>query len=97
MLIFSQLRNALKRLKYDVQENKTFINFQQAKNFILVPALGRPEDDVAMPQISKYYPDYANQNRIHKIPMREITWNDDAMNCISWMFAELAILGYKTK
>lgn len=74
--------------KNEVEYNIAYINFLQTKDFILTPALDRSEDDVAMDQISKYYPDYATQNRIHKIPMKEITRNDGALNCISWTIAE---------
>lgn len=74
--------------KNEVEDNIAYINFLQTNDFILVPALDRHEDDVAMEQISKYYPFYATQNRIHKIPMKEITRNDGALNCISWTTSE---------
>ena len=68
----------------EVEDNIAYINFLQTKDFILVPAMDRPEDDVALEQIAKYYTDYASKNRIAKIPMQEISRNDGALNCISW-------------
>jgi len=47
-----------------------------------------PEDDVAVEQISKYYPEFASQNRISKISIKDITRNDGALNCISWTTCE---------
>lgn len=66
-------RDWLRVSENEAEENIAYINFLQTKDFILVPAIDRPEDDVAVEQISKYFPDYASQNRIGKISMKDIT------------------------
>jgi len=70
--------------KEEVEENISYINFLQTRDFIFVPAMDRAEDDVAIEQISKFYPEYASKNSIQKIFLNEITRNDGALNCITW-------------
>ena len=65
-----------------------YFNFLQTKDLIIVPSLKRPEDDVAVEQLSKYFPEYSSQNRIDKVDLREIVRHDGALNCITWTIKE---------
>lgn len=68
-----------------------YINFLQIGNLILVPQLGLEEDNQAMEQISKAFP---NCN-IVCIPALEAVRRGGALNCISWNISTLE--GYKKK
>ncbi len=70
----------------EVEDNIAYINFLQTKDLILVPSLNQPEDDIAVEEISKHFPKYAN--RIDKVEMREIIRHDGALNCITWTIKE---------
>lgn len=74
-------------LKVSDKENEdhiAYINFLQTKDFIIVPALNIPEDDVALAEIGKHFPEYQKKNRIVKMDMREIFQHSGALNCITW-------------
>ncbi|WP_319479099.1 agmatine deiminase family protein [uncultured Draconibacterium sp.] len=66
------------------ERNITYINFLQTKDLILIPKLNILEDEVAFEQVSKYYNDYAENNRIAEVDMSEIAKLGGALNCISW-------------
>ena len=81
----------------DWQTNKVYLSGKLRQKFPVtygrvsqaLEAYGyKPEDDVAVEQISKYYPEYATQNRIGKVFIKDITRNDGALNCISWTACE---------
>jgi agmatine deiminase len=72
----------------EVEKNIAYINFLQTKDLIIVPSLNKPEDDVAIEQISKHFPNYAAKKRIDKVDMREIVRYDGALNCITWTTKE---------
>ncbi len=76
--------NWLRVSENEVEDNIAYINFLQTKDFIIVPSLNRPEDDVAIEQISKYFSEYASKIIIDKVDMREIVRHDGALNCITW-------------
>lgn len=72
----------------EIEDNIAYINFIQTKDLILVPSLNRPEDDEAIKQIAKNFPEYSSKNRIDKVDMREIVRFDGALNCITWTIKE---------
>lgn len=85
-------REALSR-KFDVielhyntgfvhEESWAYINFLQTDKFIVVPALGIPEDEQAMQQIEKVFPEY--KGNIFSVRMEKIVKDGGAMNCITW-------------
>ena len=59
------------------------MNFLQTKDIILLPSYGIKEDDIALDQMKKYYPEYAD-GKIHQIDMTDIVKEGGALNCISW-------------
>ena len=74
--------------KEENEQNIAYINFLQTKDLILIPKLNVEEDDIAFYQISKYYPDYAKENRIAQVDMTEIAKSGGALNCITWTIKE---------
>lgn len=68
----------------ETEDNIAYINFLQTKDLIIVPALNRPEDEIAIKQISKHFHEYSSNNKIDKVDMREIVRFDGALNCITW-------------
>lgn len=78
----------LKVSEKEIEDNIAYINFLQTKDLILIPSLNRPEDDEAIKQISKHFPEYSSKNRIDRVDMREVFQFDGALNCISWTIKE---------
>ena len=74
--------------KKEKEQNIAYINFLQTQDLILIPKLNIIEDRVAFGQISKYYPDYANNKRIVQVDMTEIVKFGGALNCITWTVKE---------
>lgn len=72
----------------EVADNVTYINFLHTKDILIIPELGRPEDDIAFSEISKFFLDYAERDRIKKVNSKEITKFSGALNCISWTIKE---------
>lgn len=76
------------RISFEVNKeddrNWAYLNFLQTKDIILIPSLGIEEDDQALKQIKKYYPDYAGNDRIAQVDMTEIVKLGGALNCITW-------------
>ena len=60
-----------------------YMNFLQTKDIILLPSFGIPEDDIALEQIARHFPLYAD-GKIYKIDMTQIVKEGGALNCISW-------------
>lgn len=79
-------RDWLRVSEKEVEDNIAYINFLQTKDLILVPSLNRPEDDIAVKEISKHFPEYSDS--IEKFDMREIVRYDGALNCITWTIKE---------
>jgi agmatine/peptidylarginine deiminase len=76
------------KVKKQNKNNWAYINFLQTKDLILLPKLGAEEDDQALKQISDFFPDYADKNRIIQIEMNDIIALGGALNCISWTIKE---------
>ncbi|MGE0018966.1 MAG: agmatine deiminase family protein [Draconibacterium sp.] len=72
----------------EVEDNIAYINFLQTQDLIIVPSLNRPEDDEALKQISKHFPEYSSKNRIDKVDMQEVFQFEGALNCITWTIKE---------
>ncbi len=70
----------------EIENNIGYINFLQTKDLILIPALNRLEDDIAIKEISKYFPEY--KNKIGKVDLSEIVRLGGALNCITWTTKE---------
>lgn len=66
------------------KRNWAYINFLQTKDLILLPKFDIDEDEQALEQIKKYYPDYAENDRIAQIDMTKIVKFGGALNCVSW-------------
>ena len=72
----------------EAEDNIAYINFLQTKDLIIVPTLNLPEDEVAMKQIAKFFPEYSSKKRIDKVDMTEVFQLDGALNCITWTIKE---------
>ena len=90
-LLFGELDNnglTCKKMEFSVDQederNWAYLNFLQTKDLILLPKLNIEEDNQALEQISKYYPDYAKSKRIAQVDMTDIVKQGGALNCISW-------------
>ena len=79
-------------LKFTVKKrdkrNWAYINFLQTKDFILLPKFNIEEDEQAFEQIKKYFPEYAENERIAQVDMTEIIKYKGALNCITWTIQE---------
>lgn len=75
-------------LKFDVKEEDerswAYLNFLQTKDLILIPSFGIDEDEQALDQISKYFPDYKKKEMIKQVDLSEIVKEGGSLNCISW-------------
>lgn len=69
-------------------DNVTYINFLQTEQILIMPVLGRPQDEVAFSEMSRHFPQYAEKNQIKKVDSRELTKFGGALNCISWTVKE---------
>lgn len=71
-------------LEYSVSQLSSYswayINYLQVGKFILLPALGIPEDEQAYEQFTTIFSDY----QIEQINVAEIVKLGGALNCISW-------------
>lgn len=70
--------------KNEVVDNISYINFLQTKDVLILPSLNKLEDDVALFEISKYFPEYAKTGKIIQVDVREVARYGGALNCISW-------------
>ena len=66
----------------DKNKNWAYINFLQTKDLILLPKFDIEEDNAALEQIEKYYPNY--KNKIAQINMTDFVKLGGALNCITW-------------
>ena len=78
-------RFIVEELHYDVPRpshmNWAYLNFLQVKNCIFVPGLGIKEDELALTQIRKHYPNH----KVIRIPgCQDLVKEGGALNCISW-------------
>lgn len=76
---------SIEELDFDVpRRNKlswAYLNFLQVKNYIFVPGLNIPEDEMALEQIQMYYP----QHSVVLVPdCLPVVRDGGALNCISW-------------
>ena len=73
-------------LRYDVPKphplSWVYINYLQTSRVILLPALGIPEDEQALEQIRRLFPDYSG--RIEQIPIASLVCKDGALNSLCW-------------
>lgn len=60
--------------------NWAYINYLQVQNLILLPKLGIVEDEQALNQFQKIFPD----KQIEQVDTSELVPNGGALNCISW-------------
>ncbi|NME70556.1 agmatine deiminase family protein [Flammeovirga aprica] len=71
-------------LKYEVKKldkrSWAYINFLQTKDIILLPKFNIDEDELALEQIRKCYPNY----KVEQIEMTNIVKHGGALNCITW-------------
>lgn len=58
----------------------SYLNYLQVGSFILLPAVGIPEDKQAYEQFSKIFTNY----QIEQVDVTEIVKQGGALNCISW-------------
>ncbi len=72
-------------LHYDLprpsKQSWAYLNFLQVKNLIFVPALGLPEDALAIKQLQEFYPGY----KVIPVPgCQDLVRDGGALNCVSW-------------
>lgn len=72
----------------ETEDNIPYINFLQTNDLIVIPTLNRPEDDIAIKEISKHFPNYELKKRITQVDMSEIFKLGGALNCITWTTKE---------
>jgi agmatine deiminase len=82
-------RLKIKILNYKVKKesklNWAYINFLHTRDLILLPKMGIDEDSQALEQISEYYPEYANNNKIEQVEMKDIVeQGGGGLNCLTW-------------
>ena len=75
----------IEELHYDLprpsKQSWAYLNFLQVKNLIFVPALGLPEDALALKQLQKFY----TACRIIPVPgCQDLVRDGGALNCVSW-------------
>ena len=75
----------VEELHYDLPRPSTqswaYLNFLQLKNLIFVPALGLPEDPLALKQLQEFYPGY----KVIPVPgCQDLVRDGGALNCVSW-------------
>ena len=54
------------------------------ENLLLVPQFGIKEDEQALDQISKAYPEYAAKRQIETLDSNAIIKHGGVLNCVSW-------------
>ena len=78
----------LEKLAFNVSKedkrNWACINYLQTKDIILLPKFGIDEDEQALNQFKKIFPEYADRNRIVQLEITEIIKNGGGFNCVSW-------------
>lgn len=72
----------------EVPDNATYINFLLTKDVLIIPQLERLEDEIAIYELSKFFPDYLKNNKIKKVNSKELTKFGGSLNCISWTTVE---------
>lgn len=75
----------VEELHYDLprpsKQSWASLNFLQVKNLIFVPALGLPEDPLALQQLQEFYPGY----KVIPVPgCQDLVRDGGALNCVSW-------------
>ena len=70
--------------KSDYNINWGYLNYFQMKDLLLIPTFGIEEDNQALEQFHKLFPDYSARNQIETIDSRVIIENEGVLNCISW-------------
>lgn len=79
----------IEELHYDLprppKQSWAYLNFLQVKNLIFVPALGIPEDTLALQQLRAFYPGY----KVIPVPgCQDLVRDGGALNCVSWTVKE---------
>ena len=75
----------VEELHYDLprpsKQSWAYLNYLQVKNLIFVPALGLPEDALALKQLREFFPEY----KIIPVPgCQDLARDGGALNCVSW-------------
>ena len=75
----------VEELHYDLprpsKQSWAYLNFLQVKNLIFVPALGIPEDTLALQQLQEFYP----ACKVIPVPgCQDLVRDGGALNCVSW-------------
>jgi len=68
------------------QSNKNwgYLNFLQTNELLLLPQFGIEEDQQALEQIKRAFPDYAAKGQIETLNCNDIIRDGGVLNCISW-------------
>ena len=79
----------VEELHYDLprpsKQSWAYLNFLQVKNLIFVPALGLPEDALALKQLREFYPGY----KVIPVPgCQDLVRDGGVLNCVSWTVKE---------
>jgi len=75
----------VEELHYDLprpsKQSWAYLNYLQVKNRIFVPALGLPEDALALKQLREFFPEC----KIIPVPgCQDLVRDGGALNCVSW-------------
>ena len=75
----------VEELHYDLprpsKQSWAYLNYLQVKNRIFVPALGLPEDALALKQLRNFFPEY----KVIPVPgCQDLVRDGGALNCVSW-------------
>lgn len=74
----------IKILSYNVKktspESWAYINFLTVGNLIVLPSLGKEEDEQALEQVNAYYPNYT----IEQLNISDLVKDGGGINCVSW-------------
>lgn len=74
----------IETLSYKAQktspESWAYINFLTVENLIVLPALGIEEDEQALAQIKRYYPEHL----IEQLYIADLVKDGGGLNCVSW-------------
>ncbi len=77
-------RSNAKKREPNMRLAASYINYYQGKDFVILPAFGVPEDDLAYQQFTELYPD----KKIVQINSREILLGGGNIHCITMQIPE---------
>lgn len=71
-------------VKRESRHNWGYLNFLQMKDLLLVPQFGIEEDNQALEQIMKLFPEFATKGKVDTIDSNVLIKDGGVLNCASW-------------